>query len=76
MDTAHPLTRYRQRNNGMTLEAFAECVGATKSMVLKWERGAVPRRKYCERILQATNGEVTPSHFVFAAPASRQTEAA
>ena len=54
----HPLTLYRERH-GLTLEAFAARVGATKGMVSKWERRvAEPRPKYRAAIVEATSGAV------------------
>lgn len=74
MTLVHPLRRYRKRHK-MTQEQMASALGATKSLVSKWERGAVPRRQYCERILALTVGEVTPSHFVFAPPSDEMRRA-
>lgn len=67
----------------MTQQQFAAAIGATKAMVSKWERGTIPRRAQCDKILSFTGGEVTPSHFVLAdvipskpRPAKRQEVAA
>ncbi|MCA0276295.1 MAG: helix-turn-helix domain-containing protein [Proteobacteria bacterium] len=57
---AHQLTQYRQGKE-LSLEAFGTMVGASKSMVYKWENGVIPRRKYMDLIQAATNGEVPPS---------------
>lgn len=47
------------------MEAFGEMVGASKSMVSKWERGlALPRRAAMQRVNTATCGAVKPSDFV------------
>lgn len=77
MDSLHPLKRYRDRHD-MTLEDFARVVGTTKSVVSKWERGALPRKRFRDKILLATGGEVTTTHFVLGAdmrqPAPKQTE--
>ncbi len=55
----HPITLYREEH-GLTLEAFAALLGNTnKSVVLKWERGALPRRELMQRIEEATKGAVT-----------------
>ena len=58
----HPLTRYR-RDQKLTLEAFGALVGASKSTVLKWERGAMPRRGACERIFAVTGGRLRRTDF-------------
>lgn len=55
----HALTRYRTANN-LSLDDFAKSVGATKSMVWKWEnRKATPRSAYVEKIVSITGGAVT-----------------
>ncbi|SDP92353.1 hypothetical protein SAMN05428967_4449 [Phyllobacterium sp. YR620] len=60
----HALTKYRIET-GLSLEAFGALIGASKSMVWKWEAGAaIPRRKYLERIFTVTAGKVPPSAFV------------
>jgi transcriptional regulator with XRE-family HTH domain len=49
----------------LTLEALAVSIGASKSMISKWERGeAMPRRNYLQKILALTEGEVTADSFV------------
>lgn len=58
----HALTKYREKHNGMTLHALAVLLGATKSMVWKWENGkAEPRPLYRHRIVNLTKGEVSAS---------------
>lgn len=59
--STHPLTRYRNAN-GLTLDAFAALIGASKGSVSKWERGlAEPRPKYRRLIADVTNGQVAPA---------------
>ena len=58
------LYQFRQAK-GITQDALAEAIGATKGMVSKWERGgAMPRRQYLEAIYQFTDGAVTANDFV------------
>jgi transcriptional regulator with XRE-family HTH domain len=58
------LFHFRQ-SKGITQDALAEAVGATKGMVSKWERGeAMPRRQYLEAIYQFTDGAVTANDFM------------
>ena len=57
---ATQLTKFRH-DNELSLEAFGEMVGATKSMVYKWENGVIPRRKYMDKIQSVTDGKVPPS---------------
>lgn len=60
----HPLTAYRKREN-LTLEAFAEKIGANKAMVWKWEsRKSEPRPKYRAKIEEATGGAVRPGDLI------------
>lgn len=60
----HPLTAFR-RSRKLSLEAFGALVGASKSMVWKWEHGkAVPRPRYAQRIYAITKAKVTPNDFV------------
>ena len=56
----HALTRYRAEKE-LTLEAFAARIGAAKSMVWKWENGAIPRALYMQKIAAETDGAVTPN---------------
>ena len=51
-------------DKGLTLTALAAGLGASKSMVSKWERNqTVPRRRYIHKIQEVTNGEVTADSF-------------
>ncbi|WP_417281060.1 MULTISPECIES: helix-turn-helix domain-containing protein [Alphaproteobacteria] len=62
----HPLTLYRERH-GLTLEAFAMRVGATKGTVSKWERRiAEPRPRYRAAIIDATAAELTHADLLIA----------
>ncbi len=66
----HALTRYRSANN-LSMEAFGNLIGASKSMVSKWEsRAASPRRQYLEKIFAVTEGRVTPNDFILTMPAT------
>lgn len=61
---AHPLTAYRNEH-GLSLEALGAQIGATKSMVWKWEKGeTVPRRHFANKLYELTEGKVTPNDFV------------
>lgn len=63
----HALTRYRAASS-ISLTGFAKSIGATKSMVWKWEnRKAVPRPAYVEKIVKVTNGAVTHSDLLLPA---------
>jgi transcriptional regulator with XRE-family HTH domain len=49
---------------GLTLDALAASISASKSMVSKWERGtAIPRRQSMQKILEVTEGQVTAESF-------------
>lgn len=55
----HALTQFRRKKK-LTLEAFAEQVGATKGTVWKWENGkAIPRPAYMMKIVDLTRGKVS-----------------
>ena len=54
----HPIANYRQRH-GLTLDQFGAMVGVNRSVVLKWERGALPRGEALARIETATEMGVT-----------------
>lgn len=56
----HALTIFRE-DRQMTLEAFGQKVGAAKSQVWKWENGSIPRPAQMQRILDATDGAISPS---------------
>ena len=57
----HALTKFRE-NNGLSLEAFATLIGASKSQVWKWENlQAEPRPVFRKKIIEATTGIVTAS---------------
>ena len=59
----HPLTHYRNLNT-LSMEAFADAVGASKGMVSKWERWlSRPNERYMQRIFEVTLGAVTPNDF-------------
>lgn len=59
MKTEHPLTKFRQ-SRSQTLEAFADAIGAHKSMVWKWENGvAIPSQEYMRKIIDVSAGAVT-----------------
>ena len=63
----HALARYRAAH-GISPTAFARSIGASKSMVWKWEnRKAVPRPVYVEKIVKATGGVVTHSDLLLPA---------
>lgn len=69
----HALTRYREAQR-MTLEAFAEAVGASKGTVWKWENGeAIPRPVFMRRIMDFTGGRVSANDWV---PVTRSESAA
>lgn len=60
----HELTKYRNEL-GLTMDAFGSLVGASKSMISKWEAGiALPRRRYLEKMYEVTGGRIQPGHFV------------
>jgi len=55
------LKTYRERN-GLTLEAFGERIGKSKSTVQRYEDGAVePSLAVIRRIAEVTNGAVPMS---------------
>lgn len=54
----HALTRWRERK-GLSLNGFGKLVGASKSMVLRWETGQIPGRDYMLRIMAVTKRDVT-----------------
>jgi DNA-binding transcriptional regulator YiaG len=55
----HPLTKFRNAEN-MSLEMLANKIGASKSMVWKWENHlAEPRPAYREKIVTLTGGKVS-----------------
>lgn len=63
----HPLTAYRA-SQGLTMEAFAALIGATKGAVSKWEqRLAEPRATYRQKIFEVTDGKVIPADLVMPA---------
>lgn len=48
----------------MSMEAFADAIGASKGMVSKWERWkSRPNERYMQLIHQFTNGAITPNDF-------------
>lgn len=58
---AHALKKFRESRK-QTLEAFASELGASKSMVWKWERGeAIPRAEYMRKIIDISGGAVSPN---------------
>jgi transcriptional regulator with XRE-family HTH domain len=60
----HPLKTYRTARH-LTLEAFAEMIGVTKSIVSRWEAGKVlPRAETMRAIERLTCGEVKASEIV------------
>lgn len=64
---AHALTSYRKEHQ-LTVDAFAARIGASKSMVSKWENGkAVPRPAYMQKIIAETGGAVTANDWYRAA---------
>lgn len=59
----HPLSQFRAIN-ALSMEAFAEAIGATKSMVSKWERWiSKPNDRYMQRIFDYTGGAIVPNDF-------------
>jgi len=55
----HALTRYR-KDTGLTLEAFAARIGASKGTISKWENGkAIPRPDSMRKITELTERSVT-----------------
>jgi len=54
----HALTKFRD-DHGLTLEAFGQKIGVTKSQVWKWENGAIPRPSQMKKILAETGESVT-----------------
>ena len=63
----HPLAQYRA-DHGISPTKFARSIGASKSMVWKWEnRKAIPRLVYVEKIVKETNGAVTHSDLLLPA---------
>lgn len=59
----HPLTNFRAVNK-LSMEAFADAIGATKSMVSKWERWlSKPNDRYMQRIFDFTSGAIVPNDF-------------
>lgn len=54
----HALTRWRNRK-GLSFAKFGNLVGASKSMVLRWEAGQIPTPLYMIRIMAVTKREVT-----------------
>lgn len=76
MDTRHRLTDYRKKA-GLSLQAFAAKVGATKSAVWKWEtRVVIPRKETMRRIVKATGGAVMVADFFEAKTADEREDAA
>lgn len=73
----HPITTYR-RDKNLTQEAFGTPVGATKSMVSRWEACLIlPRPQFIEKIENVTNGAITASAIIRAFNfANRHLEAA
>lgn len=60
----HPITKWRQQE-ALTQREFAERIGASKSMVSKWEAcRALPRPKYMKKIDELTVGAVTPGDII------------
>lgn len=55
----HALTKYREDAGKLSLESFAQSIGAHKGMVYKWENGAIPRPAYMAKIQEVTGGKVT-----------------
>lgn len=54
----HALTRWRNRK-GLSFAKFGNLVGASKSMVLRWEAGQIPTPLYMIRIMAVTKRDVT-----------------
>lgn len=48
---------------GLTDERFAQSVGVSRTTVLRWRNGLIPERETMSRIVEATDGEVTPNDF-------------
>ena len=48
---------------GLTDERFAQSVGVTRTTVLRWRNGLLPERDTMARIVEATDGAVTPNDF-------------
>ena len=68
----HPLTNYRNLNV-LSMEAFADSVGASKGMVSKWERWlARPNERYMQLIFEVTGGTITPNDFYRIQPLAQQ----
>ena len=59
----HPLTQFRA-DHALSMEALAVAIGASKSMVSKWERWlARPSERYMQLICDYTSGAITPNDF-------------
>ena len=58
---------------GLTDERFAQSVGVSRTTVLRWRNGLIPERETMTRIVEATDGEVTPNDFYGVATAHPST---
>lgn len=69
----HPIRTFRHRHQ-LTLEAFAEKLGVTRSIVWRWETGRIlPRGDTMRLIERVTAGAVTPVDLVKAYAAQEET---
>lgn len=67
MENKSPLTKYREENDGMSLEAFGRLFtpNVDKSTVLRWERGQVTARRAIEieGVTGISRAEILPDVF-------------
>ena len=53
-----------RENNGLTRESVARLIGvANASVIMRWERGQVPRPEHMAKITLVTAGAVQPNDF-------------
>lgn len=54
-DSPHPIARWRaEQEPKRTQEQLASALGVAAMTVYRWEKGAVPRRKYWPKLTEVT----------------------
>ncbi len=63
----HPLKIWRQKQ-GLSQEALADALAVSDMAVSRWERGGLPEKQAWQRLIDFTEGAVTPNDW-FSIPA-------